>query len=148
MSRIQVWVEVRESMVYLTSNKVFQNRSGFVPFKCVQDHTDAETCSYTSLSAKPIFYTIFTILMLYFRSKSRAELLRISAAVMGIEFCYAAETAFVSPTLLSIGTDSYMPPANRRCHCMFVDGGVRVCVCVCLGVLCSGQLTRITKVQE
>lgn len=26
-----------------------------------------------------------------------------SAAVMGIEFSYAAETAFVSPTLLSIG---------------------------------------------
>ncbi|XP_043193395.1 proton-associated sugar transporter A-like isoform X1 [Amphibalanus amphitrite] len=38
-----------------------------------------------------------------YRSKTRAELLRISAAVMGIEFCYAAETAFVSPTLLSIG---------------------------------------------
>lgn len=28
---------------------------------------------------------------------------RISAAVMGIEFAYAAETAFVSPTLLKIG---------------------------------------------
>ena len=27
----------------------------------------------------------------------------ISAAVMGIEFAYAAETAFVSPTLLKIG---------------------------------------------
>ncbi|XP_037078378.1 LOW QUALITY PROTEIN: proton-associated sugar transporter A-like [Pollicipes pollicipes] len=38
-----------------------------------------------------------------YRTKTRAELLRISAAVMGIEFCYAAETAFVSPTLLSIG---------------------------------------------
>ncbi|MPC85341.1 Solute carrier family 45 member 4 [Portunus trituberculatus] len=31
------------------------------------------------------------------------EMVRISAAVMGIEFCYAAETAFVSPTLLQIG---------------------------------------------
>lgn len=31
------------------------------------------------------------------------ELLKVSAAVMGIEFSYAAETAFVSPTLLSIG---------------------------------------------
>ncbi|XP_071531972.1 membrane-associated transporter protein-like isoform X2 [Panulirus ornatus] len=31
------------------------------------------------------------------------EMVRISAAVMGIEFCYAAETAFVSPTLLKIG---------------------------------------------
>ncbi|ROT61432.1 hypothetical protein C7M84_020784 [Penaeus vannamei] len=30
-------------------------------------------------------------------------MVRISAAVMGIEFCYAAETAFVSPTLLKIG---------------------------------------------
>ncbi|XP_036232925.1 proton-associated sugar transporter A isoform X2 [Bactrocera oleae] len=33
------------------------------------------------------------------------ELVRISAAVMGIEFSYAAETAFVSPTLLRIGID-------------------------------------------
>lgn len=31
------------------------------------------------------------------------ELVKVSAAVMGIEFSYAAETAFVSPTLLSIG---------------------------------------------
>lgn len=31
------------------------------------------------------------------------ELIRVSAAVMGIEFSYAAETAFVSPTLLKIG---------------------------------------------
>ena len=31
------------------------------------------------------------------------EMVRISAAVMGIEFCYAAETAFVSPILLKIG---------------------------------------------
>lgn len=31
------------------------------------------------------------------------ELVRVSAAVMGIEFSYAAETAFVSPTLLRIG---------------------------------------------
>ncbi|KAH8366979.1 hypothetical protein KR200_007206 [Drosophila serrata] len=40
-----------------------------------------------------------------FRSKSRVELIRISAAVMGIEFSYAAETAFVSPTLLKIGIE-------------------------------------------
>ncbi|CAK1598605.1 unnamed protein product [Parnassius mnemosyne] len=38
-----------------------------------------------------------------FRRKSRMELMRISAAVMGIEFSYAGETAFVSPTLLQIG---------------------------------------------
>jgi solute carrier family 45 protein 1/2/4 len=37
------------------------------------------------------------------RRKSRAELVRVSAAVMGIEFAYSAETAFVSPTLLGIG---------------------------------------------
>ena len=36
----------------------------------------------------------------------RKELLTISAAVMGIEFAYAAETAFVSPTLLKIGENS------------------------------------------
>ena len=34
---------------------------------------------------------------------TRRELITISAAVMGIEFAYAAETAFVSPTLLKIG---------------------------------------------
>ncbi|XP_043479352.1 proton-associated sugar transporter A [Leptopilina heterotoma] len=38
-----------------------------------------------------------------YRRKTRGELVRISAAVMGIEFSYAAETAFVSPTLLKIG---------------------------------------------
>ena len=37
------------------------------------------------------------------RPKTRMELVRISAAVMGIEFSYAAETAFVSPLLLNIG---------------------------------------------
>ena len=41
--------------------------------------------------------------MIVYRKKSRWELTRISAAVMGIEFSYAAETAFVSPTLLKIG---------------------------------------------
>ncbi|XP_075232164.1 loss of visual transmission isoform X2 [Lycorma delicatula] len=40
-----------------------------------------------------------------YRKKSRSELVRVSAAVMGIEFSYAAETAFVSPTLLQIGVD-------------------------------------------
>lgn len=39
----------------------------------------------------------------FFRRKTRKELVRISAAVMGIEFSYAGETAFVSPTLLKIG---------------------------------------------
>lgn len=38
-----------------------------------------------------------------YRSKTRSELVRVSSAVMGIEFSYAAETAFVSPTLLKIG---------------------------------------------
>ncbi|XP_046405853.1 proton-associated sugar transporter A isoform X2 [Ischnura elegans] len=40
-----------------------------------------------------------------YRRKERSELIRISAAVMGIEFSYAAETAFVSPTLLKIGVE-------------------------------------------
>ncbi|XP_071557733.1 membrane-associated transporter protein isoform X1 [Temnothorax nylanderi] len=40
-----------------------------------------------------------------YRKKTRAELVRVSAAVMGIEFSYAAETAFVSPMLLKIGVD-------------------------------------------
>ncbi|VVC96308.1 unnamed protein product [Leptidea sinapis] len=38
-----------------------------------------------------------------YRDIFRVELMRISAAVMGIEFSYAGETAFVSPTLLQIG---------------------------------------------
>ncbi|BES97702.1 Solute carrier family 45 member [Nesidiocoris tenuis] len=40
-----------------------------------------------------------------FRDKTRAELVRLSATVMGIEFSYAAETAFVSPALLEIGVN-------------------------------------------
>ena len=42
---------------------------------------------------------------IFSRKKTRGELVRVSAAVMGIEFSYAAETAFVSPTLLKIGVD-------------------------------------------
>lgn len=37
------------------------------------------------------------------RKKTLCELILISCVVCGIEFCYAAETAFVSPTLLKIG---------------------------------------------
>lgn len=44
-------------------------------------------------------------ILLHQRQKTRSELVRVSAAVMGIEFSYAAETAFVSPTLLKIGVD-------------------------------------------
>lgn len=59
----------------------------------------------------PIYYKFVSLMCLYFcflsisRHKSRSELIRISAAVMGIEFSYAAETAFVSPTLLRIGVE-------------------------------------------
>ncbi|CAH1776037.1 unnamed protein product, partial [Owenia fusiformis] len=35
--------------------------------------------------------------------RTRLQLMRLSAAVCGIEFCYAAESAFVVPILLSIG---------------------------------------------
>ena len=35
--------------------------------------------------------------------KTKLQLVRISAAVCGIELCYAAETAFVSPILLKLG---------------------------------------------
>ena len=35
--------------------------------------------------------------------KSRLEMVQITAAVCGIELCYAAETAFVSPILLKLG---------------------------------------------
>ncbi|XP_059153835.1 proton-associated sugar transporter A-like [Physella acuta] len=39
--------------------------------------------------------------------KTKLQLVRISAAVCGIELCYAAETAFVSPILLKLG----VPPS-------------------------------------
>ena len=35
--------------------------------------------------------------------KTKFDLIRLSAIVTGIEFCYAAETAFVSPILLQLG---------------------------------------------
>jgi solute carrier family 45 protein 1/2/4 len=35
--------------------------------------------------------------------KTKFDFIRLSAVVCGIEFCYAAETAFVSPILLQIG---------------------------------------------
>jgi hypothetical protein len=35
--------------------------------------------------------------------KTKWQLVRLSAAVCGIELCYAAETAFVSPILLKLG---------------------------------------------
>ena len=38
-----------------------------------------------------------------YRRKTRLQLCLISACVCGIEFCYAAETAFVTPILLQIG---------------------------------------------
>lgn len=38
-----------------------------------------------------------------FRLKSRFDFIRLSCIVVGIEFAYAAETAFVSPILLKIG---------------------------------------------
>ncbi|XP_053687655.1 proton-associated sugar transporter A-like [Sabethes cyaneus] len=38
-----------------------------------------------------------------FRKKTRLELLRLSVYQLGVEFCYAAETAFVTPLLLSNG---------------------------------------------
>lgn len=46
--------------------------------------------------------------MIYFsrfslRRKSRFDLIRVCCIIVGIEFAYAAETAFVSPTLLEIG---------------------------------------------
>ncbi|XP_070536854.1 membrane-associated transporter protein-like isoform X2 [Ptychodera flava] len=41
--------------------------------------------------------------------KSRLQLIVLSSAVCGIEFCYAAETAYVSPILLKIGVpEQYM----------------------------------------
>ena len=54
----------------------------------------------------------------FIRRKTRWELTRISAAVMGIEFSYAAETAFVSPTLLKIGKRK-KSPKTKICNFFF-----------------------------
>lgn len=40
-----------------------------------------------------------------FRSKSRWDFIRLSFAIIGIEFVYSAETAFVTPILLGIGVE-------------------------------------------
>jgi len=37
------------------------------------------------------------------RSKTTKDILKLSSIVFGLELCYAAETAFVSPTLMSLG---------------------------------------------
>ncbi|KAL7740200.1 hypothetical protein ACLKA6_003905 [Drosophila palustris] len=59
-----------------------------------------------------------------YRHKTRAELIRVSAAVMGIEFSYAAETAFVSPTLLKIGVEhQHMTLRKFRSGLILVPNG-------------------------
>ena len=62
----------------------------------------------------------YRVLPVFFRNrhKSRMELIRVSAAVMGIEFAYAAETAFVSPTLLGIGLQVRLPRARVQARCL------------------------------
>lgn len=60
-------------------------------------------CSVTTEKFMKFHGTTLPEGLFHCRRKSRWELTRISAAVMGIEFSYAAETAFVSPTLLKIG---------------------------------------------
>ena len=42
------------------------------------------------------------------RKKTRLELVLISLVVFGIEICYAAETAFVSPIIQKIGVFFYV----------------------------------------
>lgn len=51
----------------------------------------------TALAEIPVKYAHI------FRRKTTWELVLLSGAVCGIEFCYAAETAFISPTLLGLG---------------------------------------------
>lgn len=49
---------------------------------------------------------LFNILFFFvYRKKSRFDLIRLSIIMLGIEFAYAAETAFVSPILLGIGIE-------------------------------------------
>ncbi|XP_035788998.1 proton-associated sugar transporter A-like isoform X1 [Anopheles albimanus] len=43
-----------------------------------------------------------------FRRKTRFDFIRISAVIMGMEFVYSAETAFVSPILLGIGIEHHL----------------------------------------
>lgn len=60
---------------------------------------------FSSTTKSPRLEVSYYFYFSFHRTKTRKELLRISAAVMGIEFSYAAETAFVSPTLLRIGVE-------------------------------------------
>lgn len=49
---------------------------------------------------------LFNIFFFFvYRKKSRFDLIRLSIIMLGIEFAYAAETAFVSPILLGIGIE-------------------------------------------
>ena len=75
----------------------------------------------------------------------RKELLTISAAVMGIEFAYAAETAFVSPTLLKIGEKKSIK-CSKRSHIIISCLGVsqsHMTLIWCLSPLVGFFLTPI-----
>ncbi|XP_061168874.1 proton-associated sugar transporter A-like [Saccostrea echinata] len=58
------------------------------------------------------------------KKKTRLELIRLSAVVCGIELCYAAETAFVSPILLKLGVPA---PLMSLVWCLSPFFGI-VCV--------------------
>lgn len=45
------------------------------------------------------------IIFFLHRKKSYLDLIRVSFIVIGLEFAYAAETAFLAPTLLEIGIE-------------------------------------------
>lgn len=98
--------------LFLFSNNPLFSRLAILPV--LNRQRDTSLLFYFSLPLSgipiPIYLSLmppsFLIWNLWsFRKKTRAELVRVSAAVMGIEFSYAAETAFVSPTLLKIGVD-------------------------------------------
>lgn len=57
------------------------------------------------------------------RRKSRFDLIRVCCIIVGIEFAYAAETAFVSPTLLEIGI-------NHKVYLYIVYDTIRLTVFV------------------
>ena len=46
------------------------------------------------------------------RKKTRSELVLISLVVFGIEICFAAETAFVSPIILKLGVNKRIFKTN------------------------------------
>lgn len=58
-------------------------------------HNLQQRFDYYKFKSKNKFNLLFTDFFYFYRRKTRLELIRVSAAVMGIEFSYAAETGLL-----------------------------------------------------